>query len=144
MLTATPPIEYIHFPFHENETIGFGPEAEEVRKNLFEAAIHMAHPISRQSKMERFSILSDTWENDSKYSSSANDLLRNPSYLEIISMGKDALPFIFEDLRKYPRHWFVALRIITGFDPVPYDKKGNVAEMTRIWLIWAKQNGYIS
>ena len=92
---------------------------------------------------KKFSMLASTWEKDTQAISSSIDMFSNESYLQIIGMGRKALPFIFSELKKEPNHWFLALKSITGIDPVKKEDRGNVLKMTESWLAWAKENRYI-
>lgn len=88
----------------------------------------------------RFQELADTWREETKYISSTQEMVLHPAYLQIIGMGRDALPFIFAELRRQPDHWFWALWAITGGeDPVPPEDKGDLKAMTRHWLQWAER-----
>ena len=143
MLAANQPaIEYVR-PDCEG-TDSFSAEADSVNKNYATAWEYFTSPITAQTDVQKFNILSTTWKNDTKYSSFASDLLTNRSYLEIIAMGRKALPFIFQDLEREPEHWFMALNVITGIDPVSLENKGNLVAMSRIWLDWGIQNGYVA
>jgi hypothetical protein len=64
-----------------------------------------------------------------------------PAYQQIIGMGKDALPFIFRELRRTRGHWIWALASI-----LREDKGGagmNFREAVDAWLNWGKNNGYL-
>ena len=64
-------------------------------------------------------------------------------YQRIIGMGKAALPFIFNELRNRPDHWFWALEAITERDDViPEESRGNLRQMTEVWLRWAEENDF--
>jgi hypothetical protein len=52
------------------------------------------------------------------------------------------VPFLLRDLKETQRHWFIALRSITGANPIPKSAAGNVPRMIEAWLHWAKENGY--
>jgi hypothetical protein len=66
----------------------------------------------------------------------------NPAYQEIIGLGNDVVPFLLRDLKETERHWFIALRAITGANPVPKSATGNIPKMIEAWRQWAKENGY--
>ena len=51
-------------------------------------------------------------------------------------MGPAAVPLILSELRREPDHWFVALKRITGDDPVPDEVRGNIEQMAEAWLRW--------
>ena len=63
-------------------------------------------------------------------------------------MGKDVVPFIFDDLKqnqKNPHFWFPALQAIIGSGPtISEDIHGNMPEIARIWLSWIEENASFS
>jgi hypothetical protein len=64
-----------------------------------------------------------------------------PSYQRIIGMGGRAVPFILRAMENEgndPDHWFWALEMITGADPVPVDAYGDTVRMAQAWFDWAK------
>ena len=67
---------------------------------------------------------------------------RHPAYQEIIGLGPAVLPFMLRDLQENERHWFAALRTITGANPIPPAAAGNVPQMVEAWLKWARDKGY--
>jgi hypothetical protein len=67
----------------------------------------------------------------------------DPSYQQIIGMGPAALPLIFEELRQRPDHWFWALRMITGDDPVSPEDAGDIERMRADWLRYGEERGYL-
>lgn len=69
----------------------------------------------------------------------------HPSYLAIIGLGKEALPFILKDLQRETNHWFTALRAISKVEssPVRSEDAGNLKKMREAWLKWGKDNGYL-
>lgn len=91
----------------------------------------------------RFRYLADKWKEETFVTSSLNIIESNPSYLEIIGMGRKVLPFIFEDLMSKPSFWFSALEKITGCDPIKPSHIGYIKLMTEDWLKWGEEHGYI-
>lgn len=92
---------------------------------------------------QRFKKLVEEWKSSRRPSSSAKTLAEHPAYLEIISMGKVAIPLILKELESNPDHWFVALYKLTGESPVPEKSRGKIKEMAKVWVSWGKQKGYI-
>jgi hypothetical protein len=90
----------------------------------------------------KFLRLRDEWKQKRGPESSSLRLAFHPSYLKIIGMGPEAVPFLLRELEHDPDMWFVALRAITEADPVPDAIRGNVEAMARAWLAWAKNEGY--
>ena len=92
----------------------------------------------------RFESLRQSWHREYGASSSFRKITSCHSYREIVRMGKDALPFIFEDLRRRPEpdYWFEALAEITQVNPVAPEDKGYPRRMAKAWLKWARTQGY--
>jgi hypothetical protein len=99
--------------------------------------------VAEESAEERFKRLAQQWSEESAFISSVTDIAMLPSYQKIIGMGWAAVPFILEDLKQEPQHWFWALRAITDIDPVPKEDAGNIQKMTEAWLKWGRQNSII-
>lgn len=58
-------------------------------------------------------------------------------------MGKEALPLILRELEVQPAHWFWALRSISGENPIAPAIRGKFSDMTKAWLDWGRQRGYL-
>lgn len=91
-------------------------------------------------KKRRFETLRDQWKQETSRASDMYRRTRHPRYRDIVAMGKDILPFVFEAMREEPHCWFDAALEITGENPVPEDHAGIVREMQKDWLGWAKEN----
>lgn len=93
---------------------------------------------------KRFHSLKGKWEEETWHMSSTTNMMRNPSYKEIVAMGKDVVPLMLEDLVNSPAFWFEALRELTGASP---DKHlwytGKIQEMADCWVDWGRANGYL-
>ena len=94
------------------------------------------------ARKRRFAALAQEWTEATAFTSSATAMAMHPAYQQIIGMGDAALPFIFQELRRQPDHWFWALKAITGEDPVPPSDRGQIEKMAAVWLQWAEQRGY--
>lgn len=91
---------------------------------------------------EKFESLVKKWKEDTRFASTVLEMATNPSYQQIIGMGRQAVPLILKQLAKKPEHWFWALNAITGEDPVPENSRGKLPQMTKAWLEWGQQKGY--
>jgi hypothetical protein len=95
-----------------------------------------------------FQSLKESWHNERRHiSSSAADDLHCPSYVRIIGMGRDAVPFILEELRSElkggePENWFMALAAITGEKPVAPENRGRLQNMATSWIEWGTRGMY--
>lgn len=129
----------------KSETLfrGVGQEAKYLEKQFAKVYEHLTYPISMQSDLHKFCNLAETWKEETKFSSSISEISLNQSYLEIIGMGKKVLPYILQDLKIKPAHWFSALRAITGVSPIKRLHRGDIKLMTVDWLIWGEENAYI-
>lgn len=124
-------------------------------KNIFmlqikQTADHFVITIPRQAAINpnllmelQFYLLSTKWKSESQYLSFTKDRIYLDSYQAIIDMGKVALPFIFREMEQQPQHWFVALKKITNENPVLTEHQGDIKQMTKDWLQWAKKQEII-
>ena len=92
---------------------------------------------------DRFTKLAGEWREDTAHMSSAISFSQHPAYLRIIGMGPVVLPFILEDLGKTRSHWFIALSLITGENPVRPEDKGKVGRMAEAWLAWGRERNLV-
>ena len=69
-----------------------------------------------------------------------NNIFSNSNYINIIKIGKTALPWIIKDLKKGGGYWFVALNKITGINPIKEENRGVYEKMRKDWLEWADKN----
>jgi hypothetical protein len=106
--------------------------------------ILLANPLNKISSIElQFNKFANDWKKQTAIYSNTLHITRNDNYLDIIGMGKEALPFILKDLEKSPDHWFVALKAIAKENPVPKEAYGNIEQMRHYWLQWGKTNNII-
>jgi hypothetical protein len=99
-------------------------------------------PRKDKALEERFERLAQTWEDAVGHHSSHAIRTNHPAYREIVALGPAVVPLLLRDLESKERHWFAALAIITGANPVPASKAGKIPEMIKCWLQWGKENGY--
>ncbi len=90
---------------------------------------------------ERFHQLASAWQQAVAHHSSSALRYNHPAYQEIIALGAPIVPLLLQDLEQNRRHWFAALKAITGADPVPPDDAGKIPRMTELWLRWGRENG---
>lgn len=92
---------------------------------------------------DRFQTLTLKWKDDCRFFSSPAQIAEHPAYQAIIEMGEAVIPLILRELDRSPDLWFVALRIITGANPVPPDHRGKIGLTARDWLSWGQSQGYV-
>jgi hypothetical protein len=53
-------------------------------------------------------------------------------------MGRSVVPLILEEMEQQPDHWFYALAVLTGENPVPVNFTGTVSDAADLWIQWGK------
>jgi hypothetical protein len=119
----------------QNYRLDWRERLEAVSPQLWESA------ADKELKL-RFNRLADTWEEETQFLSSVDDIIVHPAHMEIIGMGEQAVPLILDRISQKGGLWFWALQFITGEDPVSENIKGNIKAMQRVWLEWGRKNGY--
>ncbi|MFL9828994.1 restriction endonuclease subunit S, partial [Rhodoplanes sp. SY1] len=90
-----------------------------------------------------FSKLAAQWHRETGPFSSVSKKVKHPAYQAIIHMGKGAVPFILEELRVRPAHWFAALKEITNEEPPGLRSGSSFNTTAAAWLEWGLKRGYI-
>lgn len=85
-----------------------------------------------------FKVLNAAWKNDTRYESSATQIVSHPAYQLIIELGDVMVPFILSEVSSGSNHWFYALRKITGHNPkdagfLDFDK------LRKSWMNWSDE-----
>jgi len=93
-----------------------------------------------------FHRLADRWRVERMQSptSDLRRILMLPSYLQIITLGKSAIPSILAEFQARPHHWWLALEAISRENPVSPASKGNLDAIREAWLEWGRANRYIT
>ncbi len=103
----------------------------------------VAVPIPRQAELERkFNSLVAEWKPDTEVTSSVTEMVLHPAYQQIIALGPRAIPLLLRELDRELDHWFWALRVLTGDNPVSASIRGNMGAMREAWLAWGRSKGY--
>lgn len=90
-----------------------------------------------------FLSLTEKWNEETRIISNPSVIYANQNYLDIISIGTKAIPWILKDWETSDRHWFDALYKITGENPIQSINSGNIIKMKEDWILWAINNKYI-
>ena len=106
------------------------------------APIHLSviEPISPHA--DRFKTLRDRWVAETSHISRLDTVYMHPAYQGIIGMGKDALPFIFDEISQPTGRWFWALQAITRYSPFEGQRGISVPQVRDAWLKWGRENGF--
>lgn len=107
--------------------------------------------IERMSDYENFQKLSAEWKRSrAGWQSFSGDLMRDPSYSQIVGMGPAAIPFMLSDFESELSSdepitdWFYALWAITRENPIPLESQGRPREAARAWIEWGKREGHVN
>lgn len=98
--------------------------------------------IQVMSLKRKFAELVAEWKSRKSHSSCVEEMAMHPAYQRIIGLGPAAVPLLLAELQKAPDHWFWALHAITGADPIPPNRRGNVLEMSKAWIEWGKTQDF--
>lgn len=98
--------------------------------------------VAAKDLSKRFAELASQWKRERGPHSSSAVLAEHPAYKEIIALGPAVVPFLLRELERRPDHWFRALAVLTGADPIPPESRGKLREMADAWLGWARAHGY--
>ena len=101
-----------------------------------------AQPAAEELHRE-FLALAAQWREETAGYSVITPKVAHPAYLRIIGMGPVAAPWILRELEEHGGHWYVALRSITGANPVPHEDRGRIPKMRAAWLTWACEGGWL-
>jgi len=77
-------------------------------------------------------------------SSSLSNIESHPDFNRLISFGLSIVPLLLQHLQKDP-DWvcLIALRRITGQWPCQKHAAGILLEISKAWVVWGQNNGYI-
>lgn len=92
---------------------------------------------------ELFEKLKTEWKSKTRFMSNSAQMATVWPYQQIIGMGRPALPLILRELERETDHWFWALEAISGENPVPAEKAGQVENMAKAWIEWGRKEGLI-
>jgi hypothetical protein len=117
-----------------------GPQNAEIES--IEELASLLNSKKNENITAEFERLVAEWKANRPATSLSRDLV-TPAYLRIIGMGPRALPLILRQLEMELDHWFVALKAVSGEDPVPAQSRGKMQEMANAWLKWGREKGYV-
>ncbi|WP_324752101.1 hypothetical protein [Roseovarius sp. Pro17] len=76
------------------------------------------------------------WRYETLTSSSADVIVKNQAFRDIVDMGDVILPLIISELRKRPDFLIVAMALITGQNPAKPSQLGDIKAMSQAWIDW--------
>ena len=127
----------------DDSPAGVSQTSRSVHEQWRQAQRHFAAPVTRATVSQRVRELASTWKEERGPSSSFTELVLSPAYQRIIGLGPKAIPAILVELAARPDHWFWALHVLTGVDPIPDDAAGDFRAMTEAWIRWGEEQGLL-
>jgi hypothetical protein len=123
--------------------IGVSQVSRSVHEQWQQAQRHFTAPVTRATIAQKVEDLATTWREERGPSSSYTDLVLSPAYQRIIGLGPKAVPALLVELAIRPDHWFWALYVLTGVDPIPDDAAGDFRAMREAWIRWGEEQGLL-
>jgi hypothetical protein len=126
-----------------------GSDANNVRKSIEKSRqVFLGNSIASENLykdqlLARFLDLKAQWKRDTCFSSNPDSIVQNQKYIQIINLGKDIIPIIFEDWEVTDNLWFVALMYLTNNNPVAPEHIGYIREMKNDWREWAHRENIL-
>jgi hypothetical protein len=91
-----------------------------------------------------FKELAEKWEMETGLFSVDRNRI-NDTFLDIISLGKQIIPFILNDILKYKKaaRWHLALKTLTKVNPVSIEDLNESNKIMEAWINWGRGNNII-
>jgi hypothetical protein len=132
---------------HDADESMFHEEASEEHV----ATIDLKKTVTRKDRIhkidseleQKFNGLVAQWRQKTMFMSRAADITSDFTYYQIIGLGPAIIPLILRQVQRGEGHWFLALRALTGENPVKAEEAGNLVKMAQSWLEWGKRQGII-
>jgi ActR/RegA family two-component response regulator len=131
------------FAFLEKRSLSSLSEIVAAASLAAASEIRPAKDAAAPPMREKFERLATAWRAETQFSSSISEIFLNKNYQAIIGQGIAIVPFILEDLKRGPDHWYWALGAITGANPAESAPPGDIAAISEAWLKWGKLKGII-
>lgn len=98
------------------------------------------HAEDEDDVASRFDELAERWITETAAQSSFIRLFSHDAYLEILTLGRDAIPQLLDRLDDEPERWVGALRIITRQSVGA--NAGSAEEAVAAWRHWGHEHGH--
>jgi hypothetical protein len=131
------------YPDHVFRRVLFAEPAPSQKVYFASSPVTTSDATAGSPMKERFERLAAAWRNDIQFSSSLSEIFTNKNYQSIIGQGITIVPFILNDLKNGPDHWYWALAAITGANPAQHAPPGDITAISAAWLDWGKTSGII-
>lgn len=135
-MIATAPYQYTYHTLSKGvsrEALFVESNRKKTQDNFSRSSVTIKEVIVRSNK-SYFEQLKINWLNETMFLSNSNEIYQNSNYQKIIGLGKKVIPLILEDWATTNNHWFHALSVITGVNPVKPEHRGRIKLMKKDWI----------
>lgn len=94
------------------------------------------------SVRKRFDRLVEEWTQDIMFTSSSHDIVLHRAYQQVIGLGRQVIPLIYDEMASGELHWSWALYAITGEDPAA--DTDSPRDATDAWMRWIEDDQPVS
>jgi hypothetical protein len=94
------------------------------------------------SLCKRFRGLAQQWSQDTVFCSSSHDIVMHWAYQQVIGLGSQVVPLIYEEMTAGALHWTWALSAILGEDPAA--NTDSPRDATDVWMKWIEDRYSVS
>lgn len=91
-----------------------------------------------RSVRKRFDRLVEEWTQDVMFASSSHDIVLHRAYQQVIGLGRQVIPLIYEEMVAGELHWSWALYAITGVNPAA--ETDSPRDATDAWMRWIEED----
>jgi len=110
-------------------------------KAAYESSTAMTYRDAALSEV--FSTLAREWKEAARLESSHMRAADHPAFRAIVGLGDEIVPILLRELERRSGPWFLALREITGEEPVGPEARGNPKAVADAWVRWGRTRGLI-
>jgi hypothetical protein len=98
--------------------------------------------VTPPALVRAFRTLAAEWREATRFTSAPSAAADHPAYRAMVDLGDAIVPLALAALAADPDPaWFVALRELTGADPVPAADRGRTEAAAGHWLAWGRARG---
>ncbi|MBC7553968.1 MAG: hypothetical protein H7257_08315 [Taibaiella sp.] len=99
--------------------------------------------VNNNELEQQFIALAEKWKDETGVYSTTYQKVINDSYLDIIALGREVVPFILKDMEHGQGHWHTALKALTRDNPVPETDLNKSTKIREAWLNWGRNKNLI-
>jgi hypothetical protein len=142
---AEPPKSYIEFALPAHVAPWAQPVETGGKVVLMVASSESPSAVTISTNTEEaFQRLVTDWRDRTAHLSLFNGKYTDMAYFQLVGMGKEILPLVFQELEETTSDWFVLLAAVAREDApvIPAEDNGRARRIANIWMEWGRERGY--